>query len=186
MLWEVIGDLKSLKNGEIDSDDPWHYARKLDDFIINFLKVTPTGCSAWDNDEDHQPLTDTGEYSNGNYGRGFTRNNWQDQCPTVTTGNGSISDLWSIHPGRYNPVTQEYTDCRVFSLRELLKIMDCPSDFFDRLNLERDGNGMLKEKVENELRKAIGQHFCCLHVNSLFSTLPLPANENDLPKDEAA
>ena len=81
---------------------------------------------------------------------------------------------------------QEYSDCRVFSLRELLKIMDCPPDFLDKLNLKRDKNGMLKEKVENELRKAIGQHFCCLHVNSLFSTLPLPANENDLPKDEAA
>ena len=186
MLWEVIGDLKSLENGEIDPDDPWHYARKLPDYIINFLKVTPTGCGAWDNDEDHQPLTDAGEYSNGNYGKGFTRNNWQDQCPTITTGNGSICDLCSIHPGRYNPMTQEYSDSRVFSLRELLRIMDCPPDLFDRLNLERDTNGMLKEEVENELRKAIGQHFCCLHVNALYSTIPLPANDNNLSKDDAA
>ncbi len=186
MLWEVIGDLISLDNGAIDPNDPWHYARELPEYIINFLKCTPTGCSAWDNDVDHQPLIDNGEYSNGNYGKGFTRTNWQDQCPTITSGNGSISNLYSIHPGKYNPDTQEYSDCRVFSLRELLKIMDCPDNFFDRLNLKREENGMLNEKDENSLRKAIGQHFCPLHVNALYSTLPLPANEDSSVEDEAA
>ena len=138
-----------------------------------------------DNEAEYQPLTDSGEYSNGNYGKGFTRNEWQDQCPTITTGNGSISDVYSLHPGRYNPETQEYTDCRVFSLRELLKIMDCPNEFFDKLNLKREENGMLNETEENNLRKAIGQHFCPLHVNALYSTLPLPANDNNKPDDNA-
>lgn len=185
MLWEVIGDLMSLGNGEIDPNDPWHYARELSENIIKILAHTPTGCSAWDNEAEYQPLTDSGEYSNGNYGKGFTRNEWQDQCPTITTGNGSISDVYSLHPGRYNPETQEYTDCRVFSLRELLKIMDCPNEFFDKLNLKREENGMLNETEENNLRKAIGQHFCPLHVNALYSTLPLPANDNNKPDDNA-
>ena len=185
MLWEVIGDLMSLGNGEIDPNDPWHYARELSENIIKILAHTPTGWSAWDNEAEYQPLTDSGEYSNGNYGKGFTRNEWQDQCPTITTGNGSISDVYSLHPGRYNPETQEYTDCRVFSLRELLKIMDCPNEFFDKLNLKREENGMLNETEENNLRKAIGQHFCPLHVNALYSTLPLPANDNNKPDDNA-
>lgn len=182
---EAIGDLMSLGNGEIDPNDPWHYARELSENIIKILAHTPTGCSAWDNEAEYQPLTDSGEYSNGNYGKGFTRNEWQDQCPTITTGNGSISDVYSLHPGRYNPETQEYTDCRVFSLRELLKIMDCPNEFFDKLNLKREENGMLNETEENNLRKAIGQHFCPLHVNALYSTLPLPANDNNKPDDNA-
>lgn len=186
MLWEVIGDLISLDNGAIDPDDPWHYARKLPDYLINILEHTPTGCSAWDNDAEYQPLTDKGDYSNGNYNKGFTRVPWQDQCPTITTGNGSISDLCSIHPGRYNPEKQLYTDCRVFSLRELLKIMNCPDNFFDRLNLKREENGMLNETEENNLRKAIGQHFCPDHVNALYSTLPLPANENNNAVDDKA
>lgn len=186
MLWEVIGDLISLDNGAIDPNDPWHYARKLPDYLINILEHTPTGCSAWDNDAEYQPLTDKGDYSNGNYNKGFTRNLWQDQCPTITTGNGSISDLCSIHPGRYNPEKQLYTDCRVFSLRELLKIMNCPDNFFDRLNLKREENGMLNETEENNLRKAIGQHFCPDHVNALYSTLPLPANENNNAVDDKA
>lgn len=186
MLWEVIGDLMSLGNGEIDPNDPWHYARELPEHIIKILAHTPTGCTAWDNEAEYQPLTDNGEYSNGNFGKGFTRNEWQDQCPTITTGNGSISNVYSIHPGRYNPETQEYTDCRVFSLRELLKIMDCPNGFFDKLNLKREENGMLNETDENNLRKAIGQHFCPLHVNALYSTLPLPANDNNKPDDNVA
>lgn len=186
MLWEVIGDLTSLDNGAIDPNDSWHYARELPEYIINFLKHTPTGCSAWENDADYQPLTDNGDYSNGNYNKGFTRTNWQDQCPTITTGNGSISDLSSLHPGRYNPETQEYSDCRVFSLRELLRIMDCPDDFFDRLDLKREENGMLNETEENNLRKAIGQHFCCLHVNALFSTLPIPINDNQVSETNIA
>lgn len=186
MLWEVIGDLVSLGNGEIDPNDQWHYARELPEYIIKFLAHTPTGCSAWDNDAEHQPLTDNGEYSGAQYGKSFTRTNWQDQCPTITTGNGSVSDVYSLHPGRYNPETKDYSDNRVFSLRELCKIMDCPDDFFDRLNLKREENGMLNETEENNLSKAIGQHFCPLHVNALYSTLPLPANENNKPDDNAA
>ena len=186
MLWEVIGDLMSLGNGEIDPNDPWHYARELPEHIIKILAHTPTGCTAWDNEAEYQPLTDNGEYSNGNYGTGVTRVPWQDQCPTITTGNGSISDVYSLHPGRYNPETQEYSDCRVFSLRELGRIMDIPPDFFDKLNLKREENGMLNKTEENNLRKAIGQHFCPLHVNALFSTLPLPANDNNKPDDNAA
>lgn len=186
MLWEVIGDLISLDNGAIDPNDPWHYARELPDYLINILAHTPTGCCAWDNEADYQPLTDKGEYSNGNFNRGFTRNNWQDQCPTITTGNGSISDLYAVHPGRYNPDTQCYSDCRVFSLRELGLIMNTPPDFFDKLNLKREENGMLNETEENNLRKAIGQHFCPDHVNSLYSTLPVPANENNTTDDNTA
>ena len=179
MLWEVIGDLKSLANGEVDPDDPWHYARKLPDYLINFLEVTPTGCSAWDNDDEHQPLTDAGEPSGARFNRGFTRCNWQDTCPTITTGNGSISDLYSIHCGRYDAATGKYTDCRVFSLRELIRISGCRGDFLDALDLPRDENGMLDEKVENSLRKAIGQHFCAPHVRALMTTIPLPAPAND-------
>lgn len=44
---------------------------------------------------------------------------------------------------------------------------------------------MLNETEENNLRKAIGQHFCPLHVNALYSTLPLPANDNNKPDDNA-
>ncbi len=178
MLWEVIGDLKSLANGEVDPDDPWHYARKLPDYLINFLEVTPTGCSAWDNDDEHQPLTDAGEPSCARFNRGFTRCNWQDTCPTITTGNGSIGDLYSIHCGRYDCATGKYTDCRVFSLRELIRISACRDDFLDALDLPRDENGMLDEKVENSLRKAIGQHFCAPHVRALMTSLPIPANDN--------
>ena len=184
MLWEVIGKLKSLGNGEIDPEDSWHYARELPQHIIEFLEHTPTGCSAWDNEPKYQPLTIKGEYSNCNYKTSYTRNNWQDQCPTITTGNGEVSDLYSIHPGKYNPDTHTYSDCRVFSLRELQLIMNTPPDFFDKLNLQREANGMLNESEENALRRAIGQHFCPDHVNSLFSTLPIPANDNNPTADE--
>ena len=45
---------------------------------------------------------------------------------------------------------------------------------------------MLNETEENNLRKAIGQHFCPDHVNALYSTLPLPANENNNAVDDKA
>lgn len=44
--------------------------------------------------------------------------------------------------------------------------------------MPRDENGMLDEKVENSLRKAIGQHFCAPHVRALMTSLPIPANDN--------
>jgi len=186
MLWEVIGDLRSLENGEIDPNDPWHYARTLPECVVRFIEQTPTGCSAWDNAEDFQPVLDNGEYPEAKYNKGYTRNDWQYQCPTITTGNGRINDLASIHPGRYNPETKKFTDPRVFSLRELQRIMDCPSDFFDKLNLARDENGMLEQKTETALREAIGQHFCPIHVNALFSTMPLPVNDNNKTNDDIA
>jgi hypothetical protein len=45
---------------------------------------------------------------------------------------------------------------------------------------------MLEQKTENNLRKAIGQHFCPVHVNALFSTMPLPVNDNNKVNDDIA
>lgn len=64
---------------------------------------------------------------------------------------------------------------------ELAVILNNADNFCNALELA----DMLNETEENNLRKAIGQHFCPLHVNALYSTLPLPANDNNKPDDNA-
>ena len=123
-LREAIGDLPSLEAGEY-SNIKNHWARKHPNKQIEWLKHTPTGCSALDNKE-YYPIKENGERVKG-YKNCYKRMVWDAPSPTITMRNEIISSQDKVHPGRYLG-SGLWSDARVLTLRELLIVMSLPPD----------------------------------------------------------
>ena len=167
MLFEAIGDLPSLEPGEKDPNRPFHYALKLPECQINFLRHTPSAHSAWENAKEFQPVNVDGQPSGAKFKASFTRKDWNKPSSTVLTDNGSICGLINLHPGR--PLSDgTYSDCRPLSILELFRITGLPDDYH-----------VPAWAAENDrlIREVIGECFAPLHVSRLMTTLPLPKNK---------
>lgn len=123
-LREAIGDLPSLEPGEV-SKIKNHWARMHPDEQIEWLRHTPTGCSALDNDI-HYPRKSNGERVKG-YRNCYKRMVWDAPSPTVTMRNEIMSSQDKVHPGR-DMGNGLWSDARVLTLRELLIVMSLPPD----------------------------------------------------------
>ena len=154
---------------------------------LNFWH-TPTGCSAWDNAVKYQPLNKNGSNVGGQFNRGYLRINPAKAAPTITGDNGEIGGLSTVHFGR--PLSDgTYSDARVLSILEILRLIGTADNFLDPLNASRsskedfDGltweNGKLVNPDEAFIRGALGEHVCPKFMLNIMSTLPLPANDNE-------
>jgi len=153
MLWEVIGDLPSLKNGEV-SALPWHWAAKLPDCQVACLAKTPTGrkivgpCKA-----DGTPFKGQKERK--------ARNSWEI-AGTIKTDNGEVLGDRTIAPGRKLP-DGTYSDCRCFSILELLKITGLTPDDFP----------IPTTTSERLIRELLGEALMPTLLNRIFETIPM-------------
>ena len=159
ILKELIGDLPSLSiMGEIDKNDIYHSFRKYDKKMLSWIENIKEGQSAFDNIEPHRiphQIKD-GEivFNQNKNGDKYSRWYWDRVAPCVHTRNDILSSQSTIHP----------TDNRVFSIRELMRMMSIPDDFkwseMDLLALnslsEADKQRFLKEE-ELTIRKCIGE-----------------------------
>ena len=187
-IYEVIGSMKTLEAGEIDTDNKWHYGLPLTDHEIDFLKHTPTGWSAWDNAKAYQPKNKDASPAGAQFAAGYKRLDPAYPCKVIESGSGNISDVYGVHFGR--PLSDgTYSDSRVLSIAEILKIIGTEDDFlepliekgtsdedFDGLTFE---NGMLIGPDEKFIRKVLGEHVCPKFLLNLVSTMPLPTPAND-------
>lgn len=187
-VFEVIGNMPSLEAGEVCPDLSWHYARDLMPHEIEFLAHTPTGCSAWDNAVKYQPLNKSGSNAGGQFNRGYLRINPAKSSPTITGDNGDIGGLSTVHFGR--PLSDgTYSDARVLSILEVLRLIGAADEFLNPLNApgsseeDFDGltweNGQLVNPDEAFIRGTLGEHVCPKFMLNIMSTLPLPANDNE-------
>lgn len=123
-LREAIGDLPSLEPNQT-SGLKNHWARKHPDNQIDWLRHTPEGCSAFEN-ETHYPVKENGDRVKG-YPNCYKRMVWDAPSPTVTMRNEIMSSQDKVHPGR--PLGNGlWSDARVLTIRELLIIMSLPPD----------------------------------------------------------
>lgn len=123
-LREAIGDLPSLEPGEA-SDIKNHWARLHPQNQIEWMRHTPTGHSAVENDVFY-PKKGNGERVKS-YFNCYKRMEWDKPSPTITMRNEIISSQDKVHPGR--PLGNGlWSDARVLSLRELLIVMSMPPD----------------------------------------------------------
>lgn len=125
-LMEAIGDLPSLEAGEEDTSIPYHKAPCLKPHEIEFLKHTPTGCSAWDNSDEYKPKNKDKSLSQAKHKRSFSRESWSKPASTITSDSDDIGGHNTIHPGR--PVVDEqgnitWSDARVYTLAEKLILL---------------------------------------------------------------
>ncbi|MDD3016280.1 MAG: DNA cytosine methyltransferase [Lactococcus chungangensis] len=123
-LLDAIGDLPSLEAGDV-SGIKNHTARQHTKNHIDCMRNTPTGKSAFSN-EDHYPKKADGSRITG-YGNSYKRMRWDAPAPTITMRNEIISSQENVHPGRQLP-DGTWSDARVLTLRELLIISSLPPD----------------------------------------------------------
>ena len=123
-LREIIGDLPSLKvMGEIYSEDIFHYFRKYSPEMRHWIELLKEGQSAFDNtDKSRLPhYYRNGEIiytKNGNSDK-YTRQYWDKVAPCVHTRNDILASQATVHP----------VDDRVFSIREIMRMMSIPETF---------------------------------------------------------
>lgn len=156
-LFEVIGSLPRLKKmGEIDSNDIYHSFRKYDDRMRCWISDLKEGESAFDNLD---PLKIPHKIKNGEIvynkkknGDKYTRQVWNKVAPCIHTRNDILASQNTVHP----------EDDRVFSIRELMLMMNIPNDFkwIDKENINSlslsEKQSLLKSNEIN-IRQSIGE-----------------------------
>lgn len=123
-LREVIGDMHSLKEyGEIDPDDIYHSFRPYPEHMRAWIADLKEGESAFDNGDDrkkpHQIVDGKIIINQNKNSDKYKRQYWDKVGPCVHTRNDQLASQNTIHPA----------DDRVFSIRELMRMMTVPDSF---------------------------------------------------------
>jgi len=122
---QSIGHLPSLNPGET-SKLKWHFARKHTESHIKWMKHTPTGKTAFDN-EIYYPQKKDGTRIKG-YKSSYRRINWDQPSPTITIRNDAISSQRNVHPGRKKK-DGTFSDPRVLTPLELMLLSSLPQNW---------------------------------------------------------
>ncbi len=144
-LREAIGDLPSLdpevKEPEFRKHFPnferkrksglavskWHFPRQHVWRNVEVMMHTPTGCSARNNPV-YFPKKKDGTMVGG-APRTYMRMDWDKPAPTITQYNHTISSFQNVHPGKRIKGTDLYSDPRVLTIFEMMRVMSLPDDW---------------------------------------------------------
>lgn len=122
---ETIGHLPSIEAGQ-KTKIKWHFARKHSKNHIEWLRHTPTGKSAFEN-EKYFPVKPNGQTIKS-YMTTYRRMKWDEPAPTITMRNDAISSQLNVHPGRHLGNGQ-YSDARVLTPLELMLLSSLPENW---------------------------------------------------------
>lgn len=158
-LKELIGNLPSLKTmGEINPNDIYHSYRSFDKKMLAWIEDINEGESAFDNKDPlkipHQIKNGKIVYNKNKNGDKYKRWYWNEVAPCIHTRNDILASQNTIHP----------SDNRVFSIRELMKMMSIPDEFrwtnksFEELNnLTIEEKRKFLKQEELNIRHCIGE-----------------------------
>lgn len=158
-LREVIGNMKRIKEfGEIDSDDIYHAFRVYPEHMRAWIADLKEGESAFDNEDDnkkpHQIIDGKIVINKQKNGDKYRRQIWDKVGPCVHTRNDQLASQNTVHP----------EDDRVFSIRELMRMMTVPDTFkWSEESLEYLNSLPLAEKKtylkkeEIKIRQSLGE-----------------------------
>lgn len=157
-LKDVIGNMSSLKWREYDKNDFYHSFRIYPEHMREWIKEINEGESAFDNKEDlkkpHRIINGEIIINQSKNGDKYRRQTFDKVAPCIHTRNDQIASQNTIHP----------KEDRVFSIRELMKMMTIPDNFkWLNLELEELNNLTLEEKrkvskqEEMNIRQSIGE-----------------------------
>lgn len=122
-LKDIIGDLKSLEWGEYDKNDFYHSFRTYPCNMRQWIKDIKEGQSAFDNVEDykkpHRIIDGKIIINASKNGDKYKRQKWNSVAPCIHTRNDQMASQNTLHP----------KDDRVFSIRELMRLMNIPDNF---------------------------------------------------------
>lgn len=123
-LNEIIGKMKSFeKMGDIDNNDIYHNFREYDERMRPWIKNLKEGQSAFENKDKtkipHRIIDGKVVYNKSSNGDKYRRNFFNKVGPCIHTRNDILASQNTIHP----------IDDRVFSIREIMKLMTVPDSF---------------------------------------------------------
>lgn len=159
-LRDIIGDLPSLsKMGEICESDIYHSFRSYPEYMRPWISDLGEGESAFENSDPMKRPYKIGKDGSiiqnvNKTGDKYKRQVWNKPALSVHTRNDQLASQNTIHP----------SDDRVFSIRELMRMMTIPNDFawsktsFSALNaltLKKKQDFLKKE--ETNIRQCIGE-----------------------------
>lgn len=157
-LRSVIGNMPGLEWGEICSDDFYHAFRTYPEEMRCWIHDLREGESAFDNEDElkrpHKIVDGKIVPNIQKNGDKYTRQYWDKVAPCVHTRNDQLASQNTVHP----------EEDRVFSIRELMKIMTVPDEFkwidksLEELNtLSVKSKRALLKKEEIKIRQSIGE-----------------------------
>src|SRR5690554_574195 len=157
-LNQLIGNLPSLKEmGEV-SNDIFHSYREFDQRMLPWIENLKEGQSAFENTEPtripHRIINGEIVYNKSKNGDKYARWYWDKEGPCVHTRNDILASQNTVHP----------SDNRVFSIRELMRMLSIPESFewsyikTEKLNefTELEKKAFLK-KEELNIRHCLGE-----------------------------
>ena len=157
-LYEIIGDMKSLSWGEYDSDDFFHSFRIYPKHMLPWIENLEQGQSAFDNEDDelkpHRIIDGKMVINKSKNADKYTRQIYNKVAPCIHTRNDQMASQNTVHP----------VDNRVFSIRELMRMMTIPDSFrwvdydLEYLNqLPVTEKRKISKKEEMNIRQSIGE-----------------------------
>ncbi len=158
-LREVIGHLPSLKTmGGFDEHDFFHFFRRYDPRMLPWIENLKEGQSAFENTDPlripHSIKDGQVVFNKSTQGDKYRRQFWDKVAPCVHTRTDIMSSQNTVHP----------CDNRVFSIRELMLMMNIPESFkwlpqsLDELNaMSLEQKTALMKKEELNIRQCIGE-----------------------------
>lgn len=178
-LKQLIGDLPSLKEmGEV-SNDIFHSYREFDQRMLPWIENLKEGQSAFENTEPtripHRIINGEIIYNKSKNGDKYARWYWDKEGPCVHTRNDILASQNTVHP----------SDNRVFSIRELMRMMSIPESFewshiktkeLNKLS-ELEKKSFLK-KEELNIRHCLGEAVPTEVFKSIASNIK-KANKNE-------
>lgn len=158
-LRQVIGSMKKLREfGEIDSDDIFHAFRIYPEHMREWISDLKEGESAFDNADErkkpHQIVNGKIVINQQKNGDKYRRQIWDKVGPCVHTRNDQLASQNTIHP----------EDDRVFSIRELMRMMTVPDsfkwsdeslDYLNSLPIEQKRAYLKREEIK--IRQSLGE-----------------------------
>lgn len=173
-LREVIGFLPHLsKMGEMSDNDIYHNFKPYKEYMRQWIENLSEGQSAFDNKEinlkPHKIVNGEIILNVNKNGDKYKRQSWDKVAPCVHTRNDIISSQNTVHP----------EDDRVFSIRELMLMMNIPKEFQWSKNYTLDELNKLPlikkkdylKKHEINIRQSIGEAIPTIILQKIASNI---------------
>lgn len=160
-LRDAIGHLEPLESGEKSKKDAYHYALNHNEKHIKWMKATPEGKSAFDNEKFEEKPTvidkETGELRLIKaFKNTYKRVRWDEPSPTITMASGVISSQENVHP----------CDTRTLSVREIMEVMTMPKTYkFLEDTTDKEMRDMIGEGVPSKMAEIITTAIIKTHEN---------------------
>lgn len=110
----------------------WHYPPKHIYRQVVTMMHTPSGASAFDNEDKYKPRKKDGTLVKG-FKNTYKRQAWDQPGFTVTMYSREISSQNNVHPGRFIGTDEEgknlYSDARVMTIYELMIMSSLPKNW---------------------------------------------------------